>query len=82
MNNKCHSFSSEFQNILVEIRSTCNIPQSVSPHVSNSSVFDAWFFVIVHSALGTGTIVQLVKCGCAAIELTAENLNISGLLSM
>ena len=42
MKKYCHSFSSEFQNILAEIRSTYNSLQSVSPTVSNSSVLDAW----------------------------------------
>jgi len=43
VNNLCHSFSSEFQNILAEIRSTFNIHQCVFSTVSNSSLLDAWF---------------------------------------
>lgn len=43
VNNLCHSFSSEFQNILAEIRSTFNIHQYVFSTVSNSSLLDAWF---------------------------------------
>ena len=43
VNNLCHSFSSEFQNILAETRSTFNIHQYVFSTVLNSSLLDAWF---------------------------------------
>ncbi len=73
-NDPCHSFSSEFQNILAEIRSTYNILLS-GWFFNCVGFFCSWCLVFdfVQGAFCAGTILQLVTRGYSAIELLTEN---------